>query len=117
MQEPDLDDSRLVDVVTWTLYLGWLTGMAAIALYLQVEPLPWVQAQVPGTLGTVLALGSGVAFILVARQVYDRLVRSYRGEPAPGGAKPVAEPPEAAPPKRPQKAKRRAKKTKQKKGF
>ena len=91
MQEPDLDDSRLVEVVTWTLYLGWLTGMAAIALFLGVEPLPAVQAQVAGAWGTVLALTVGVAFILVARAVYDALRRSWRGTP-PASTAP-AEPP------------------------
>lgn len=95
MNDADLDDSWVVAGLTWVLYLGWLSVLAGVALWIGVEPLPSVQARIPGPGGTVAALGVGVAFILVSRQLYDALRRRYRArsdpEPEPAaGAGPAA---------------------------
>ncbi|MCB9674753.1 MAG: hypothetical protein H6737_06525 [Alphaproteobacteria bacterium] len=89
MAEPDLEDSWVVEGVTWALYLAWLSALAYLALWIGIEPLPTIQARFPGAGGTVAALAVGVGFILASRYVFDVM----RGAKAPAAPAPTQEPP------------------------
>lgn len=117
MNDADLDDSWVVAGLTWTLYMGWLTALSGIALWIGVEPLPSVQARFPGSGGTIAALGVGVAFILASRQLYDALRRRYLASSDAGPEKAGPDGPDAAasvadPSSRGKKRKRKKKKRK-----
>ena len=110
MNDAELDDSWMVSGLTLLLYVGWLSVLAAVALWLGVEPLPSVQARFPGPAGTVAALAVGVAFIAVSRWVYDQLRQRFRAPDAVSSEDPPAavEAPEPPKPKR-KKGKRKKK--------
>ncbi len=67
----DLDDPFLVDLLTWTLYLGWLAILGSVALWLGVPPLPSIaEAFVVPWRGQVAAVGAAVGFLAAAQQVF-----------------------------------------------
>lgn len=69
--DDDLEGSVAVEIVAWTLYLGWLSTLAWGALYLGIEPLHSVQRSFDVRWqGTVAALALGVGFLLVANKLY-----------------------------------------------
>lgn len=111
MNDADLDDSLAVDVVTWVMYAGWLMLLSAGALWIGIEPLPSiVKAFDVRWQGQLAAVGSGALFVLVSRQVYDRIkARVNARAGASAEPEPVPEP-DPAP-----KTSKKRKKTKKKK--
>lgn len=78
MNEADLDDSIVVDIITWVLYIGWLSVLAGVALWVGIEPMPTiVDAFAVQWQGQVAALATGVVFILGSRMLYERLRARY----------------------------------------
>jgi hypothetical protein len=71
VSEPDLDDSVVVEIVAWGLYLGWLCTLSWIALYFGFEPLHSIAGSFETPFqGTAAALATGVGFLLVANKGY-----------------------------------------------
>ncbi len=62
-------EDTVVEVLTYTLYLGWLGIVVGALLWLGVEPLPSLQRR----WGTVPTLGAGVSFLVLSRMLYDGL--------------------------------------------
>jgi hypothetical protein len=107
MREPDLDNSWVVEAVTWTMYLGFLSVPAAAALYFELEPLRTIRGWFPGWTGIAAAVASGVALILAFRWGFDRLRGGGSVEGPPDGDAPTDDgaaastpPPQASPKKR-----------------
>ena len=105
-QEPDtpLVVTITVEVITYAVYLAWLSVIAAGALYLGIPPLPAIQdaVAVPWQ-GTAAAVGSGALTIALLRLVYDAIRRRMPQKdrvPEPEG-EPEPPPPEAHAPSGP----------------
>ncbi|MEL6346907.1 MAG: hypothetical protein AAFV53_27590 [Myxococcota bacterium] len=95
MSEPDFENSILVEVITYTIYVGWLSLLAGVALYFEVPPLPSIQAAFTTPWqGTVAAIGTGVGFFVVSRFIYD----AARSRMAPSTPESDPEPEPSAPP-------------------
>ena len=62
------DDSIVVELVTWTLYTGWLSVLAGAGVYFELPPLINVQKAfaVPWQ-GTIAAVVTGVVILMAAR--------------------------------------------------
>lgn len=115
-EEPDFEGTLIVEVITYTIYFGWLAILSAVALYIGIPPLPDIQdAFEPQWHGTAAAIASGTAFIAVSRFIYDAARKrvSPPPEPEPEPEPPVLEPepePEPEPPKPKKKPGKRRKK-------
>ncbi len=69
--DAELDDSWAVTVLTGVLYVGWLSLLSYGVLWLGIEPLPSIEQRFEGWVGTAVAVGVGVAFIAISRNLYD----------------------------------------------
>lgn len=77
MNDEDLDDSLVVDVIAYAMYLGWIAALVGVVYWFGVEPLPTIQKKIGGTAGTAAAIGAGVAFVVGSQLLYDRLRARY----------------------------------------
>jgi hypothetical protein len=109
----DLDESWVVEAVTWSLYLGFLSVPVAAALYYELEPLVTVQGSLPGVWGTVAAMGVGLAFLLAVRVIIDR-IRGARAATQPSPTAP-AQPPADPTPKADERGRSKRKRKRKKK--
>jgi len=110
MSEPDLDDSMAVEAIAWGMYLGWMSVVAYIALYLGIEPLPTIADRFSGWTGTLAAVAAGVVFIGVSGRVF-KIIRGRSDDaetPEESAPEPSASPSEPAKRKRRKKKKRRS---------
>ncbi|MFT5680373.1 MAG: hypothetical protein ACI8RZ_001279 [Myxococcota bacterium] len=116
-KEPDTLAVKLtVEIITYAIYLSWLSIIAAGALYLGIPPLPAIQdaVAVPWQ-GTAAAIAVGALSLAVLRVIYDaiRTRMPQSTKPAP----PTPPQPETVPPIVPAPdALKRTKKKKKKKG-
>jgi hypothetical protein len=67
------DDSVVVEIVTWILYLTWLSALVSVALYFQLEPLQSLREwfEVPWQ-GTLAALAAGNTLLVGASKLAER---------------------------------------------
>ena len=119
-ERPDTDSPLvvkiIVEIITYAIYLSWLSVIAAAALYLGFPPLRAIQDAVAVSWqGTAAAIAAGAISLAVLRIFYDALRARLpkRTEPA---AEPAAEPaPQPAPAPQPSPgAQKRTKKRKKK---
>ncbi len=105
-----MNESTAVEVVTWTLYLGWLSALAWVALFIGIEPLPTIQAyfEVPWQ-GTGAALATGVVFLFVGKRLFDLLKARWSKSDDPPAEEPVS-PTTEEPRKKKKKAKKKTRK-------
>jgi len=69
--ESDLEGSIVVEIITYTIYFGWLSVLSWIALWLDIPPLPSIEQSLqPQWRGTLAAIAVGVAFIAVSHRLY-----------------------------------------------
>ena len=87
-EEPEpLAVKLTVEIITYAIYLSWLSLIAAGALYLGIPPLPAIQDSVAGSWqGTAAAIVAGALSIAVLRVIYDairaRMPQKTEPEPA-----------------------------------
>ncbi len=115
-EKPDADGPLAVkitvEIITYVIYLSWLSVIAAGALYLDIPPLPAVESAVSGPWqGTAAAIAVGALTLAVLRAIYnalrERIPRKAEPEPPP---QPEEEPvivPAKAPQKRTKKKKKK----------
>ena len=101
-QDPDTEGPLVVkitvEIITYAIYLSWLSVISAGALYLGIPPLPAIEDAVSGSWqGTAAAIAAGALSIAVLRVLYDairaRLPQNSEPEPAtPTAAEPSTTP-------------------------
>jgi len=71
VNEPE-PSTAVVEAVTWTLYLGWLSAVSMVGLWIGVEPLTSVRESFEEPWqGTAAALAVGVAILIAVKAVFD----------------------------------------------
>lgn len=133
-EEPDFEGSLIVEIITYTIYIAWLSTIAAIALYFELSPLPDIQRAVGGPWqGTAAAIGAGVVFIAISQAFYNAIrgqistdktspeeapaeaerVEKEPAEKEPAGKEPAEKEPASG--RRPPKRKKKSRKSKKRK--
>ena len=73
-EEPDFEGSLIVEIITYTIYIAWLSTISAVALYFELSPLPDIERSVGGEWqGTAAAIAAGVLFIAVSQAGYNAI--------------------------------------------
>jgi hypothetical protein len=73
-EEPDFEGSLIVEIITYTIYIAWLSTISAVARYFEFPPLPDIERAVGGEWqGTAAAIAAGVLFIAVSQAGYNAI--------------------------------------------